>query len=384
MATSPKLKSIPATVSATVILAVVLLLLFVWPYIGIVLLSVLIAFVFNPVYHYILRKTKRNSLAVTGVLATAALTAIIPITVVLLVTIGQVNTMVDQLSNGGSSNIQTVVNRGVERVNSLLTLLPGGTEVQLDKQEVTNTVKDAASSLLDGLVSFITSAGSAAIGLISTSILAIFLIASMLKYQDKLLRFLKQLSPFDDSINNLYLSRAAAMTMAMVKGQLVIATIQGTLSAASLWLVGFDYFWFFLTILIFLSFIPLGGGIVTITIGVIMMLSGNILPGLFLILFHVLVVTNVDNILRPRLVPEAARLDPALLLLAVFSGVALFGAIGVVFGPVAMILIISSLEVYAHYNRGRKRPKLLGKAKVKSKPKNSLFAFVRRLTSRKH
>jgi predicted PurR-regulated permease PerM len=50
--------------------------------------------------------------------------------------------------------------------------------------------------------------------------------------------------------------------------------------------------------------------------------------------------------MRPRLVPKSARLDPALMILAVFSGIALFGFIGIVIGPIIMILITTTLQIY--------------------------------------
>ena len=353
--------------------AAVLLLIFVWPYISVVLMSALIAFAFNPVYKYLLKKTKSSTWSVIFALIVATLTVIIPITFILLVTIGQVNQIIDDFNSGnlevGIVDVETVVDQSVERINSVLTLLPGGDAPQVSKEEAANTVKDIGTKLLNGLASLIKSAGTAIFGFISTFILSIFLIIGMWKNQDSLIGFAKKLSPFDNSINNLYLNRASAMTVAMIKGQFIIAAVQGTLSAFSLWLMGIDYFWFFLTILVFLSFIPLGGGILTIPIGIILIFTGNFWQGVFIILWHMLVVSSIDNILRPSLVPEAARLNSALLLLAVFSGMAIFGAPGVVFGPVIMILLVSTLEIYSHYNEGRTRPKLIGKMKSSSTPR---------------
>lgn len=361
-----KTRKVPATVHATVFVAIGLLLLFTAPYLGAVLFSALIAFIFYPVYGWLHKKSGSEGLSLLGTLTTVFMAAILPITILSLVTITQVNALIDDLSNGeitvGAANIQEVVDRGIERVNRTLESLPGGEKLHIDENSVTSALKDLGVSLLNGLAEFIKDAGTAIFGLISTFILAIFLIIAMLKYQLSIISFIKAISPFDDSINNLYLQQAAAMTKAMVKGQFVIASIQGFLSALSLWIIGIDYFWFFMTLLIFLSFIPLGGGILTIPIGLVMILTGNWVQGIFVILFHVLVVTNIDNILRPRLVPKAARLNSALLLLAVFSGIAVFGAAGVIFGPVAMILLISSLEIYAQYNHDRVRPKLLTKS----------------------
>ena len=74
--------------------------------------------------------------------------------------------------------------------------------------------------------------------------------------------------------------------------------------------------------------------------------------GLFVILFHVLVVTNIDNVLRPILVPKAARLDSALMLLSVFSGIAMFGFLGLVIGPVLMIVVVTTISVYLAVYKG--------------------------------
>jgi len=62
-----------------------------------------------------------------------------------------------------------------------------------------------------------------------------------------------------------------------------------------------------------------------------------------------LVVANIDTVLRPVLVPKAAYLNPALLMLSVFGGLGLMGFIGLIYGPVIMILLVTSVEVYTKY-----------------------------------
>ncbi len=71
-----------------------------------------------------------------------------------------------------------------------------------------------------------------------------------------------------------------------------------------------------------------------------------------MVLFHILAITNIDNVLRPILVPKEARLDPALMLLSVFSGIAMFGFFGIILGPVLMILIVTTIAVYLDVYKG--------------------------------
>lgn len=351
---------IPRPVQATMVLAAVLGLLFVRPYWGTILFSALIAFTFNPVYKAVLRRTKRQGLALPATLAAAFLSVIVPLALVVGVTVNQASSLVAKFQSGdiniGTAQVGTVVDRSTERVNDLVHGLPGGKSFKLDRKKVINNLKQAGEELLQALITFVKQAGGAVVGLISRAILALFLVIAMLRYQAELLQLFRKLSPFHDSVTDLYVSKAGAMTKAMVKGQLVIAVAQGFASAFSLWIVGLDYFWFFAVVLTFLSFIPLGGGILTIPIGIILMFTGHIPQGIFVILFHLLVVSNIDNLLRPQLVPKSAQLNSALVLLSVFSGLAVFGTAGVIYGPVVMILLVTTFQMYADYNSRIKKP----------------------------
>jgi predicted PurR-regulated permease PerM len=58
------------------------------------------------------------------------------------------------------------------------------------------------------------------------------------------------------------------------------------------------------------------------------------------------IVTNIDNVLRPKLVPKDAKLNGALTILSVFAGIKVFGFLGIVVGPIIMILITTTVNVY--------------------------------------
>ncbi len=149
------------------------------------------------------------------------------------------------------------------------------------------------------------------------------------------------------------MAKMGAMVKGTVMGQFVIAVCQGVAGAASIYIAGFHQgFFLFAVLLSALSVIPLGGGIITIPFGIGMILFGNVFGGVFVIVFHLIVVTNIDNFLRPILVPRAARLDSALMLLAVFAGIAMFGAWGIVIGPVLMIVIVTTISVYLAVYKG--------------------------------
>jgi predicted PurR-regulated permease PerM len=126
-------------------------------------------------------------------------------------------------------------------------------------------------------------------------------------------------------------------------------------------LAGLGYFFFFAMILTILSVVPLGGGVVAIPIGIILLLTGNIWQGLLVLLGHFVVITNIDNVLRPQLIPKSIRINSALMMLAVFGGLALFGFLGIAIGPIIMVLVVSTLQIYLPLAESRQRARAAAK-----------------------
>jgi len=80
-----------------------------------------------------------------------------------------------------------------------------------------------------------------------------------------------------------------------------------------------------------------------------MILLGQTWQGWLIIAGSILIVSNIDNVLRPKLVSKDAVLNPALLLLGVFGGIQMFGFFGFIYGPVLMIFLTTTLELYFKY-----------------------------------
>lgn len=320
---------------------------FLWSYFLLIVFAAIVAFSFNPLYKKLLKKWGKPALAVSLTLIASFLALIIPVILVLTITVYEITVLVDKLAGVDFNELELSLIESINRTLSQLNI-----SFVLDEEWIRENAQKAVSTfggaVLAGLTEFLGNFFS----FFSTAIIYIFVFMSLLIKQDKILSILKELNPLGKSIGELYLNRVSSMTKATVKGQFTIALAQGFTDAALLYFAGLqDLFFFFLVLLTALSVIPLGGGIVAIPIGIIMILTGNIWGGLLVIGGHLLIVTNIDNVLRPKLVPRQARLDSALMLLSVFSGIRFFGFLGIVIGPVIMILIVTTIQVYLEVYR---------------------------------
>lgn len=321
-------------------------------YFMLIVIAAIVAYLFTPLYNRL--RTKLNGgLATTLTVLAAMATVVIPITAVISLATVQVSHMLIGVADWAkTADLNALGDKAIATVNQLLQKLPFQAPT-ITLESLRANVGKLAQTVGEWLLKTISGAAGGAIGFITSAIIFLYVLISLLVNKTELITLIRRLNPLGEEVTDLYLAKMGAMVKGTVKGQFIIALIQGTLGAISIYIAGFhEAFFVFAIFLTALSVIPLGSGIVTIPFGIGMMFFGNIAGGLFVVLFHILGITNVDNFLRPILVPRAARLDPALMLLSVFSGIAMFGFFGIILGPVLMILIVTTITVYLAVYKG--------------------------------
>lgn len=354
---------LPSTplIIATVISAILIGLLL-WPFFAVIASAVILAYSFLPLHKKIATKVKRQSTAAMLTFLSACAIVIVPVIIVLGVTVSQAATLAQEVRTK-SAEIQSSEEGFEGLLNSTLTTIENlsGGLVKINQEDIASYGASAGSELAGAVVGLIRGLASSVPAFFSGMILFIYLFLALLVYYRQLLAFFRSINPLDDTVFDMYITKARAMTDGMVKGQFLIALAQGALGAISFAVVGIPYIAFFFVILSFLSIIPLGGGIISIPLGFILLLTGNVWQGLVILLVHFIIVGNIDNILRPILLPEEARLPSALLLLGVFSGLFWFGFLGLFIGPIFLILGLTTLQVYSIANNPSKQKTVAAK-----------------------
>jgi predicted PurR-regulated permease PerM len=277
----------------------------------------------------------------------------VPLGLFVFLAVVQITNMVERVADWvGRTDLSALGDRALRFVNDVLHRVPF-IDVTVTPDSLRSAMTSVAQNVGHWLLGLLQGAAGGVFGGITAAILFLYVFISLLVNRESLLTIIRQLNPLGEDVTDLYMAKMGAMVKGTVMGQFVIAVCQGVAGAASIYIAGFHQgFFLFAVLLSALSVIPLGSGVVTIPFGVGMILYGNVFGGMFVILFHLIVVTNIDNFLRPILVPRAARLDSALMLLAVFAGIAMFGAWGIVIGPVLMIVIVTTISVYLAVYKG--------------------------------
>lgn len=310
------------------------------------------AHLFTPLFNWF-SKRLGTGLSATCTLLAALTVVIVPVGLLVILAFVQIRRMVDSIAGWvRTTDLSGLGDRALHAVNDLLARVPF-THTTVTAETLRKAMVTVGRNVGEWLLHFLQGAVGGIAGAVTSAIIFLYVFVALLVNRERVRTLIGQLNPLGDEVTDLYLRKAGAMVRGTVSGQFVIALCQGVAGAASIYVAGFHHgFFIFAVVLTALSIIPLGGGIVTIPFGIGMIFYGNIAGGAFVVLWHLIVVTNIDNFLRPILVPRDARLNPALMLLAVFSGIAMFGPWGIVIGPVLMILIVTTVDVYLAVYKG--------------------------------
>lgn len=170
----------------------------------------------------------------------------------------------------------------------------------------------------------------------------------LLKEGSNLRRSIMRLSPLTDDETSSLITRLIRTSHSVVRGSLLIALIQGALTAVGFYVFGISNAVLWGTVTVFASLIPgVGSSLVTVPGAIYLIVTGNLGNGIGLAIWGLLFIGLIDNILRPFLLAGRASVHPLLVLLSVLGGLALFGPGGIFLGPLIVSLLIGLLSIYA-------------------------------------
>jgi predicted PurR-regulated permease PerM len=179
--------------------------------------------------------------------------------------------------------------------------------------------------------------------------LMLYVLFFLLKDGERLGIYLMKIFPLGNEKEKMLFHSFTSTTRAMIKGTVVVSLIQGLIGAILFFIAGVPSPILWGTLMALLALIPaIGPGLAWIPVGIILLLSGDILGAIIVLGGGAGIISLVDNILRPILVGRDTEMPDALILLSIFGGLATFGLAGIVIGPVIAALFISIWNLFSH------------------------------------
>jgi len=163
-----------------------------------------------------------------------------------------------------------------------------------------------------------------------------------------LMKHIMNYAPLSQADRQKMIDVALSVSRATIKGALLIGAIQGTLAGIGFAVVGIEAAVFWGAIMAVLSILPgIGAPLVWVPAVIYLFMSGQVVAGIGLLIWSAGVVGSIDNFLRPVLVGRDTKMPDLLILLSTLGGIALFGASGLVLGPILAALFLTVLAIYS-------------------------------------
>ena len=333
-----------------VVVLAILTLILVWQFTSAILLAVALVVILKPLYRWFLARRwvkGAESRAVGGTMLIFILVIAIPVVLIISGAISQANSLFDGLDFSGMDfSLPGIISWLEELIRGT-----GAEGFRIDEAQFAASLEETLTKAIDWFSNVLISLGQSLPDFfMNTVVVLVIIIILMPRYKHPGKQDILDIVPFPPEITQLFIDKVDMMITAMFKGTFVIAIAQGAAMGVVFWIVGVPYIMFLTIVSMFLSLVPfIGISLVAWPVGIILLLTGNTWQGIMVILAFLLIVSNIDTALRPVLVPKGAYLNPALIILSVFGGLGVMGLIGALYGPVVMILLVTSIEVYTKY-----------------------------------
>jgi predicted PurR-regulated permease PerM len=159
---------------------------------------------------------------------------------------------------------------------------------------------------------------------------------------------IRRLLPMDQEHQERLFQNIINAVTAVVHGCLLVAMVQGLLAGLAFWLTGVPYSALWGVVTAFAALVPLGGTtLVTIPAALYLFVQGNTIRGIILLVWCLGVVVTIDNVLKPIFIGSRIQMPTIFLLFGILGGLAVFGALGLILGPVLFALLMALLDLYS-------------------------------------
>ncbi|MBI4151225.1 AI-2E family transporter [Candidatus Woesearchaeota archaeon] len=323
------------------------------PFIGAILASFVLAYTFHPVYRWLVRRIRSPTLSALIVSFLLILLLIAPVFFFAndIVTDARVGYVIIKQKLATGNIFGVACPEGAETFACKITgplknvLADPTTNAYLQE-----SISKGTTFLLTQLSGILLSLPKIILQLVVTFFLMFYLFIDGVELVNRS----RRLIPLSEHHQHHILKKLQDVTFAVIYGSLIVALIQGALGGLGFWMFGVGSPLLWGIVMAILALVPLvGTAIVWLPASIFLMVLGAseadpsmVWRGIGLLLWGALVVSTIDNILKPKIIGDRAGLHPGLVLIGALGGLATVGFIGFVIGPLVLGLLKTLIDIY--------------------------------------
>lgn len=316
------------------------------PFYGAVFWAVILAIVFNPLQRrFESRFGARSTVAALLSVLVCIVIAVIPMSIILGALVSEGAALVARIQQNQFDPGQVM--------QDLHAAMPAWLDRALDRLGISdfNALRDrlveAARQVSQFLATRAVTFGSNTLRFIASVGVMLYVLFFLFRDGRAIGRAILACMPMSDAKNRALIHKFAAVVRATVKGNIVIAVIQGSIGGVAFWLLGIEGALLWGAMMIFLSLLPaVGSALVWVPAAIYLFAIGQVGKAVILVAIGVGVIGLVDNLLRPKLVGADTKMPDYVILVSTLGGISIFGINGFVIGPLIAALFMAAWAIF--------------------------------------
>jgi len=326
------------------------------PYFNIILISIVIVQLFYPFYNFLYTKTKSKAFSTLISVIISLVMIIIPLLLISLVILGEIQ----NLTRGNDilasiQGFESSINESILRINSFISQY--NSDIQISYLNLQNLVIDFAKSAQDQILPLTQQILTLSGALLFNLFLMLLCLIYFFPIYKKMPVLFSKISPLDKRIDILLFEKFRDTIKGVVKGSFFVAVLQATAVLIPLLILGVPAPFLLWLVMIILSVLPIGSGLVWFPVGGLMIINGlatgntgQILIAVALIIYSAVIINVIDTTIRPRVMKDTVNIHPLLTIFGILGGLAMFGIMGLLYGPIIVVMFLSIMDIYhKHY-----------------------------------
>lgn len=322
---------------AVTVIALYLCWRMIQPFVLVILWATVLVIIFYPTHLRLLQRTRKPGWAALLSCIIASATILLPLTLVAIAVVNEASGVVTRLPS---------LVRSLFEENSFLQRWLGryvNLHAFRDEAFWASKLQDSSGLIAAQTLELV----GGLIGVALKIFLVVFAMYYLFRDAERIKTALREVLPLEPDQTDEIFRRTGEVITASVDGVLFIAAIQALLGLLAFWILGLPAPFLWAAAMFITAMIPAGGTfIVTVPAILYLLATHDWLRAIILTVWAVAVIAMSDNILRPRMVGGRTQLHELIIFFSVLGGLAIFGPLGLVVGPVVVAITLALLDIF--------------------------------------
>lgn len=312
------------------------------PFLTSLFMALVLTIAFFPMHAWIARRVRSANVAALITETMIALFVLVPLILISIKLLAETASLFNSLSQqqwttAVWSGHFSWLSKAVDRI---------GQHVGIPPQQLKATITDRARTFGTSLLGMVSWVARGLAQQIATAVLTLLILFFFLRDREEYSRGIVGMLPLPPGRAQQLASAFHETVLANTYGMLVVGALQGALVAIGFWMTGLRAPLLWGGVATILSFLPRGAPALVWIPGVIVLAAqGSWVKAIALFVWGVVLVTGADLVVRDKVIGECIKASKLLILLSMFGGLRVFGALGIIAGPVVLALVTVLLRM---------------------------------------